>query len=108
MVGVTKAGHDGAGRDRTPAVFLEAAIRLAALGLLLYIAFELVSPFITVAIWSVVLAVALYPAFDRLARLLGGRRRIAAALITLVSLLVVIGPATWLAVGLIDSLRAIA
>jgi predicted PurR-regulated permease PerM len=105
---VTKAGHDAAGRDRTPAVFLEAAIRLAALGFLLYVAFELVQPFITVAIWSVVLAVALYPAFAWVARLLGGRQRLAAALITLISLLVVIGPATWLAVGLIDSLRAIA
>jgi predicted PurR-regulated permease PerM len=37
--------------------------------------------------------------------LFGGRRRLAAALLTLVSLLIVIGPVTWLALGLIDSLR---
>ena len=108
MVVTAKAGQAAAGRDHAPATFVEVAIRLAALGLLLYVAFELVKPFITVAIWSVVLAVALYPAFAWLARLLGGRRRLAAALLTVFSLLVVIGPATWLAVGLIDSLRTIA
>ena len=37
--------------------------------------------------------------------LFGGRRRLAAALLTVLSLLIVIGPATWLALGLIDSLR---
>jgi predicted PurR-regulated permease PerM len=38
---------------------------------------------------------------------LGGRRRLAAVLITILSLLVVIGPATWLALGLVESLRMI-
>ena len=107
MVVPLKAGQDAAGRDRAPATFVEPAIRIAALGVLFYVAYQLVSPFVTIAIWSMVLAVALYPAFERLARLLGERRRLAAALLTAVSLLVVIGPATWLALGLIESLRAI-
>jgi predicted PurR-regulated permease PerM len=38
---------------------------------------------------------------------LGGRRHLAAVLLTLLSLLIVIGPATWLALGLIDSLRTL-
>src|SRR5262249_1048112 len=37
----------------------------------------------------------------------GGRRRLAAAVVTLLSLLVIIGPAAWLALGLIDSIRLI-
>ena len=56
-------------------------------------------PFITIAIWSVVLTVALYPVYDWMVGLLGGRRRLAAALLTLLSLLIVIGPATWLVSG---------
>ncbi len=36
-----------------------------------------------------------------------GRRRLAAALTTVLSLLVIIGPATWLALGLVDSVRMI-
>jgi predicted PurR-regulated permease PerM len=93
--------------DRRTAPIVELALRLGALGLLIYVAVTLVQPFIEVAIWSIVIAVALAPAYERLAGWLGGRRRPAAALMTIAFLLVIIGPATWLALGLIDSLRAI-
>lgn len=92
-------------RDALTATWIEAVIRLGVLGLLLYWSFILVRPFITIAIWAAVLTVALYPVFDWMARWLGGRRRLAAALLTIISLLVVIGPATWLALGLIESFR---
>src|SRR5215472_15822801 len=87
--------------------FIEVAIRLAALALLLYWTLILVQPFLSIAIWSAVLTVALYPIFEWTSRMLGGHRRIAAALITLLSLLIIVGPATWLALGLADSLRLI-
>ncbi len=74
---------------------------------MLYWSLILVTPFISIAIWSAVLTVALYPVFEWTSRQLGGRRRIAAALMTLLSLLIIIGPATWLALGLVDSLRLI-
>ena len=74
---------DPAARDRLTATWIELAIRLAVLGLLLYWAFILVRPFITIAIWSVVLTVALYPVYDRMVGWLGGRRRLAAVLLTL-------------------------
>lgn len=88
--------------------WVELTIRLGALALLLYFSFTLVQPFITIGLWSVILVVALNPAYERLARLFGGRPRLAAFVITLFSLLVVIGPATWLALGLVDSLRMLA
>ena len=99
--------QDTADRDRITATFVDLAIRLGVLALLLYWAVTLVSPFLDLAIWSAVIAVALHPAYDWTTRRLGGRRRLAAVLITIVSLLVVIGPATWLALGLIDSVRII-
>jgi predicted PurR-regulated permease PerM len=93
--------------NRLTGPFIEISIRLAALGLLLYWTLVLVRPFISIAIWSVVLTVALYPVFEWIARKLGGRRRLSAFLVTIMTLLVVIGPATWLALGLIESLRTI-
>jgi predicted PurR-regulated permease PerM len=94
-------------REQIAATFVEVAIRFGALALLLYFSLLLISPFVSIIIWSVVLTVALYPPFEWLAAKLGGRRRLAAALITILSLLVVIGPVSWLAFGLIESLRAI-
>lgn len=95
------------GRDQTTASFIEIAIRLGVLALLLYWSLILVRPFISIVIWSVVLSVALYPVFEWASFYLGGRHRIAATLITISSLLIVIGPATWLALGLVNSLRLI-
>jgi predicted PurR-regulated permease PerM len=97
--------HD-AGDLRTAPV-VELALRLGALALLLYLAAVLIQPFIEVAIWSIVIAVALAPAYERLVHWLGKRRRLAAALMTIVSLLVIIGPVTWLVLGLIDSMRVV-
>jgi predicted PurR-regulated permease PerM len=93
--------------DRSAGPFIETAIRIAALGLLLYWTLVLVSPFISIIIWSAVLTIALYPAFEWTARGLGGRRRLAAVLVTIVAFLLVVGPATWFAAGLIESLRII-
>src|SRR2546430_12680178 len=74
------------------AATIDLAIRLALLGLLAYSSLKLVGPFLTIVLWSAVLTVALYPLFDRLARWLGGRRRLAAVLLTLLCLKIVIGP----------------
>ena len=104
---MTDNQKDPPGRDQLTGPFIEIAIRLGALGLLLYWSLVLVRPFISVAIWSVVLTVALYPLFEWVALRLGGHRRLAAALITVSSLLIVVGPATWLALGLIETARTI-
>ena len=88
--------------------FVETAVRLGVLGLLLYWSLTLVQPFISIFFWSVILTVALYPAYERLTAWLQGKRRLAAILITILNLFFVIGPAAWLALGLIDSFKLIA
>jgi predicted PurR-regulated permease PerM len=98
---------DPSGRDRVMTDWIELTVRLCALGFLLYLSFVLIHPFLTIAIWSVILTVALYPLYLWIVDLLGGRRRLAAALLTLLSILIVIGPATWLVLGLIDSVRTL-
>jgi predicted PurR-regulated permease PerM len=86
---------------------VEPLLRIAALGLLIYACVILLLPFISIIVWSIVLAVALYPAFKWISFWLGGRPRLAAALVTLLALLLVIGPATWLILALIESVRTI-
>jgi len=83
-------------------------VRLAFLGLFAWWSLQLVSPFLPIIIWAVLLAVALYPAYDGLARRLGGRRGLAAALVTLISLATVLGPVSLLATSLTESVQWIA
>ena len=89
------------------ATIIGLAIRLTFLGVILYLSLSIISPFLETMIWSVVLAVALYPAFDITAKWLGGRRKLAAALITLLLLLIIFGPVTWLGLDLVDVPRMI-
>jgi predicted PurR-regulated permease PerM len=86
---------------------IQLAIRLGLLALLIYWSFVLLEPFIPILVWSGVLTVALYPAFDWLSAHLGDRPRIAAVIITLVVLSVFLGPATWLGFGLVDGLSSL-
>ena len=51
------------------------------------------------------MAVALYPLFDWLTRRLSPR--LAAALVTLLSLIVVVGPVTWLAFGMVSGISSL-
>jgi predicted PurR-regulated permease PerM len=87
---------------------IQLAIRLGLLAFLLYWSFILVRPFIPIFAWSVVLAVALYSAYNWLSVHLGDRPKLAAVIITVVNLAIVIGPATWLGLGLIEGLRSFA
>jgi predicted PurR-regulated permease PerM len=95
------------GERRFNALFIEMSIRLFVIGFLAYWTFVIIAPFGAMIVWSVVLAVALYPLLDRLAGLLGGRETIAAGLITVVALALVIGPVTWMGLGFIDPVKGV-
>ena len=79
---------------------IDIAIRIGLLALIGYLSWKVIGPFLTVALWSAILAVALYPLFDWLVRQLGNRR-LAATLITMLCLTIVVGPLTWLGFVLI-------
>ncbi len=86
----------------------EVAIRIAFLALLVGWCFVIVRPFIGIIGWAVVMAVALYPTFDRLRVAFGGRTKSAALLLTIAFLLVFIVPAIVLSETLVSGVRALA
>ena len=97
--------------DRSPKLsasndeLLLLAIRIVCLGFLGYWSLILIRPFLTIIVWSMIIAVALYPIFDWLSVKLYGHRALAAIAITILSLLVMLGPATWLALSLAETAR---
>ena len=70
----------------------DVAVRLAVVGVLVAWCFTLLRPFVALLVWAAILAVALHPVFLWLTRRLGGRGGVAAALLTVVGLLVILGP----------------
>ena len=72
------------------------ALQLLALSLLLIMCFRIIEPFLTLLIWGSVLAIALYPVYKGLSKKLKGRNALPAVLITVLNLVIIIGPAAWL------------
>lgn len=76
-------------RDQLSRDLIEAAIRIGLIALLVVVAFRIFSPFVSLVLWAVILAVALYPLHRSLARRLGGRSGVSATLIVLFGLLLI-------------------
>lgn len=81
-------------------------VRLAFLGLFAWWSLELVSPFVPIVIWAILLTVALYPLYAWLARRLP--RGLAAALVTVLALATILGPVSLLAASLTESVHWLA
>ncbi len=105
MVDILNRGID-IDRDRLPISdpFFERIAKLSLLGLLAYWSFVIVRPFLTLVLWSLILSVTLYPAFDWTARRLGGRRKLAAVIMTVLGLGAVTGPLVWLGLSMVEGL----
>jgi predicted PurR-regulated permease PerM len=83
-------------------------IRLAALGLLGAWCVILLGPFIATILWGGILAIALRPLQMSLARVLGGRERLASSALTIAGLMVILGPVSLLAASLVSGGEALA
>jgi predicted PurR-regulated permease PerM len=84
---------------RNDRILTVAALLLVASGCLLVL-----WPFLTAALWAVIVASTSWPLFRRLDQALGGRRALAASLMTALGVLLLLGPLTMMALGLADNL----
>ncbi len=87
---------------------LEATIRIGLVILLLAWCFQIVRPFVIPVIWGMIIAVATYPGYSWLEKKLGARNVIAAVVITLLGLVLLIGPMVLLGGTLVESARGLA
>ncbi len=87
---------------------LEAAIRIGVVALLVVWSVKIVAPFIALILWGVIIAVAVFPAYRALADRLGGRRKLTAALLTLLALALLLVPAWQFFGGTVDAVRSTA
>jgi predicted PurR-regulated permease PerM len=68
------------------------AIRLAFLIILCIWCYKIISPFIIPVLWGIIMAVAIYPVYKKLAAVIGNREKLAAVLLTLLILSLLIVP----------------
>lgn len=83
-------------------------IQIAAVALIVFACFAIVAPFLSMVLWALIIAVALYPLHQSLSAKMGGRVKWSATIFVLLGLLILLIP-TWLLAGSsIDGIRTIA
>ncbi len=62
------------------------ALRIGFIALIFYWSFLIVKPFVMLVLWGIIISVTVYPLYKRLAKKLGGREKLSAAVVTLLGL----------------------
>ena len=87
---------------------IDAAIRIAFLGLVAVWCFMIFRPFVTVVAWAMIIAVAAYPLVLTMSRWFGGRVKLAITTFVLLALAVVLIPGIGLTGSIIDTGKGLA
>jgi len=66
---------------RGPTPLWDTLIRVGLIVALGFLCFQVLSPFLRLIVWSIIPAVTIYPLHQRIARLLGGRQKLASTLL---------------------------
>ncbi len=83
-------------------------IRIGALLVLIIFCFQIVSPFVGLVAWAMIIAVAIYPAHVLLAAKLGGREKTSATIFVLIGMAIVILPTYMTAESSVAALSTVA
>ncbi len=87
--------------DNFPTAAIETAIKLGLLFLLASVCLKILSPFLMVVFWGIIIAVATCPLYLKLKNKLGGRTKLASTIFTLIALAVLITPTVMIAESVI-------
>jgi predicted PurR-regulated permease PerM len=87
---------------------IEAAIRIGLVFLLVLWCFYIVRPFILLVLWGTIIAVAVYPLFEKLHSILGGRQKLAATLMALIAIALLVIPSVMLSGSAIETSKTLA
>ena len=91
--------------QRASSSLLDVLIRASLIGVLAVLCYQVFSPFLTLMVWSIILAVTLYPLHQWLARKVGGKQWLASTILVIVGFLLIITPMALLMNSFADSVR---
>lgn len=92
---------------RLVSLFLDALIRAGLILAMVVLCYRVFSPFLTLMVWALILAVTLYPLQQMMAARMGGREGLAATLLVVLGLVLIVGPTAVLVMSLGDSVHGL-
>lgn len=92
---------------RISALLLDVFIRAGMLLAMIILCYRIFSPFLSLMLWALILAVTTYPIHQQIARRIGGKQGLAATLLVFFSIVVIVIPTTLLVSSLGDSIHGL-
>ena len=86
---------------------LDIVVRLTVLAALLIYSFEILQPFLMIILWAAILSVSSASMCKKISKILGNRPRTAAAMTSLILLLIVLIPSLYLAESLVTGVSLV-
>lgn len=86
---------------------IDAAIKIVAIGLLILWCFNILSPFLLPIIWGAILAIALFPIYNKVSNLFNGNKKVTSILFSIVLISILVVPTIVFSASAIDSLQHI-
>lgn len=91
--------------QRLAARLMDVLIRAGLILVMVWLCYRVFSPFLTLMVWALILAVTLYPLHQFLANRIGGRQGLAATLLVVVGVALIVAPTAVLMSSLGDSVH---
>jgi predicted PurR-regulated permease PerM len=91
--------------QRLAALLLDVLIRASLILAIAMLCYQVLSSFLTLMVWALILAVTLYPLHQALASKIGGKQGLAATLLVVVGIVLIVAPTAMLMSSLGDSVQ---
>ena len=91
--------------QRLASRLMDVLIRASLILVMVWLCYRIFSPFLTLMVWALILAVTLYPLHQSLAKRIGGRQGLAATLLVVIGFALIVVPTAMLVSSLGDSVH---
>ena len=99
---------DNKGSNNYVNIAIDLILKVGALFLVVFLCFKILKPFLGMLLWGLVIAIILFPLFERLRSILGKRNKLSSIILTLVALSILVLPSIWLVNQLVEGVKSLA
>ncbi|MBE9517278.1 MAG: AI-2E family transporter [Bacteroidetes bacterium] len=89
-------------------ITIDLILKVGALFLVVFLCFKILKPFLGMLLWGLIIAIILFPLFQRLRGWLGKRNKLSSIILTIVALSILTLPSIWLVNQLVEGVKLLA
>ncbi len=90
--------------DHILATAVDLIVKIGVLLVLIFFCLRILSPFVHILLWAIIIAIIVYPLYEKMGRYFGKRKKMASLMITVLVLAILLVPSFWLLSSLVDGL----